>query len=79
MLSEKVACATVSLHLYFLSYTQMQCYPPFRHLNSDFGDFSNGYGILRRLVPLKVILSCNSDHDEYFALALTFSSETIRC
>ena len=42
MLSEKVASAAVSPHLYTPSYTQMQCYTPLWQLHSDFGDFSNG-------------------------------------
>ena len=49
---EKVECATVSPHLYMLSHMpQVQCYPPFWQLHSDFGDFfDNG-----------VKLSCHED------------------
>ena len=37
ILGEKVACATVSPHLYILSYIHVPRYPPFRQLHSDFG------------------------------------------
>ena len=40
VLSEMVVCAAVSLHLYMLSYIQVQCYLPHWHLK--FGDFSHG-------------------------------------
>ena len=42
MLGETVACATVSQHLYILSYIQVRCYPPLRQLHSVFGDLNNG-------------------------------------
>ena len=41
VLVEKVACATVSTHLYILSSVQVQFYPPCWQLLSDSGDFSN--------------------------------------
>ena len=37
MLGEAVECATVSPHLFILSYTQVQCFPFFRQLHPDFG------------------------------------------
>jgi len=42
MLGEKEAFAVVSLHLYILSYIPVQCYPPPRHMHSEFGVFRNG-------------------------------------
>ena len=44
MLSEQVACAAVSPHPYILSYIQVQCHPPLRQLQSDFGYRTTGVG-----------------------------------
>ena len=53
MLGEKLVYATVSPHVYILSYTQAWCYPPFRQLHSDFGDlkhFETFKYLCRRLI-----------------------------
>ena len=48
-MGEKAAFAVVSLHLYILSYIPVQCYPPPRHMHSDFGVFSNGIRYATRI------------------------------
>ena len=42
IMSERIACAAVSPHLYILSYLQAQCYPPLRQLHPYVGDFNAG-------------------------------------
>ena len=42
MLGEKVAHAAIFLHLYILSYTQVQRYPSLWQLHANIWDFSDG-------------------------------------
>ena len=46
MLGEKISCATVSSHLYVLSYVHVQCYPLVRQLHSVLaGSPSRGWDV----------------------------------
>ena len=60
MLGETVVCATISLHLYILSYTQAQCYLPLQQLHFSSGDFYCESVMSQRPLQVKAVLTWGS-------------------
>ena len=74
VLSEMVVCAVVSLHLYMLLYTQVQCYVPLWHLK--FANFSHG---ICRIVKI-TIADSYPDMELWTQQTLLFSPSVLpRC